>query len=139
MNVKGADVFDRYQQALARLEEACAIWGGEGDYNEAERSMLRDSVIQRFEIAIELFWKTLRAMLALPPDSGSRKALQEAYRLGWIDDEKTWLALISERNLTSHEYDEAKAIRLAENVVAFYLPTLLAARDSLKPRVISGS
>jgi nucleotidyltransferase substrate binding protein (TIGR01987 family) len=138
MNVKGFDTYQRFEQALARLEEACPIWrDAEGSYDEAVTGMLRDSVIQRFEFTIELFWKTLRALLQLPPAASSRTALQEAYRAGWIDDEANWVELVRERNLTSHECNEEHAIQLADKIEAVYQPMLQAARDSLKERAVT--
>ncbi len=38
-----------------------------------------------------------------------RRALQEARRLGWIEDDPDYLTLIEDRNLTSHTYHEATA------------------------------
>lgn len=140
MNVKGADTYQRFKQALARLEEACAVWRDSGDnYGEVVSGMLRDSVIQRFEFTIELFWKTLRALLQLAPSAGSRDALQEAYRAGWIDDEARWVSLVRERNRTSHNYNEAEAAALADKIERDYLPILQATRESLKQRVLMRS
>jgi nucleotidyltransferase substrate binding protein (TIGR01987 family) len=98
--------------------------------------MLRDSVIQRFEFTIELFWKTLRALLQLPSDAGSKTVLQEAYRNGWIDDEATWVPLVQERNRTSHEYDELQAMELADKIDELYLSALQNARENLKKKML---
>lgn len=136
MNVKGFDTYQRFEQALARLEEGCAVRADDdGRYGDAVSAMLRDSVIQRFEFTIELFWKTLRALLQLPLDAGSKTVLQEAYRNGWINDEKTWVELVHERNRTSHDYDEKQAIALAGKVEEFYLAALQDARESLKRKM----
>jgi nucleotidyltransferase substrate binding protein (TIGR01987 family) len=35
--------------------------------------------------------------------------LQQAYRLGWLDDEPRWLKLLEDRKLTSHTYRESLA------------------------------
>lgn len=133
MNVKGFDTYQRFHRALTRLEEGCAFRrNGEEQYGEKVGDMLRDSVIQRFEFTIELFWKTLRALLQLPPDAGSRTLLQEAYRNGWIDDEATWVAL---RNRTSHEYDELQAVELANKIDELYLSALQNARENLRQKM----
>ena len=138
MNVKGFDTYQRFEHALARLEEGCAVRADDGGrYGAAVSAMLRDSVIQRFEFTIELFWKTLRALLQLPPDAGSKTVLQEAYRNGWLNDEASWVALVRERNRSSHDYDEPQAIALANRIEATYLPALQEARGSLK-RKMSG-
>lgn len=136
MNVKGFDTYQRFEYALARLEEGCAVYADDdGRYGAAVSAMLRDSVIQRFEFTIELFWKTLRALLQLPPDAGSKTVLQGAYRNGWINDEASWVALVRERNRSSHDYDEDQAIALAGRIETTYLPALQQARDSLKQKM----
>lgn len=136
MNVKGFDTYERFDHALTRLEEGCGIRrDDEGQYGVEVSAMLRDSVIQRFEFTIELFWKTLRALLQLPPDTGSKAVLQEAYRNGWINDEASWVALVRERNRSSHDYDEPQAIALADRIETTYLPALQDARESLKRKI----
>jgi nucleotidyltransferase substrate binding protein (TIGR01987 family) len=91
------------ERALARLGEALQ----EPDSN----SLVVDGTIQRFEFAIELLWKTLRrALLAEGIETRTpREALVQAYQLQWIDHEDTWLAMLRDRNETSHIYDELKA------------------------------
>ena len=136
MNVKGFDTYERFEHALARLEEGCAVRkDDDGRWGDAVSAMLRDSVIQRFEFTIELFWKTLRALLQLPPDAGSKTVLQDAYRTGWINDEAAWVALVRERNRSSHDYDEQPAIALADKIEATYLSALQEARESLKRKM----
>ena len=61
---------------------------------------------------MELAWKALQRVLLR--DHGIETAspngtLQEAYRVGLISDEEAWLAMMHDRNLTSHTYREALA------------------------------
>ena len=61
-------------------------------------------------------------------------ALQQAYRLGWLDDEERWLKLLDDRNLTSHTYREALALEIYRRIPAHHA----AMRDSAqKLRAIS--
>lgn len=67
-----------------------------------------DATILRFEFTIGLFWKTLKVILEtkgvvarFPKD-----VLSEAYSGKLIDDEKSWIDMLRDRNLTSHTYDE---------------------------------
>jgi hypothetical protein len=71
---------------------------------DASEPLAIDGTIQRFELTFELFWKTVRRLLARQGvEANSPKAvLQQAYRLRWLDDEQAWLALLKDRNLTSH-------------------------------------
>jgi len=72
-------------RSLDRLAEALAV--------PAEEPLAIDGTIQRFEFTFELFWKALRRLLARQGvEANSPKAvLQQAYRLGWLDDEPKWL------------------------------------------------
>ena len=75
-----------------------------------------DGTIQRFEFTFELAWKTLKTFLE---DQGlicrSPKAcLKEAFKMGWIDDEESWISLLQARNMTSHVYNEEMAVEIYE-------------------------
>lgn len=91
-------------RALDRLEEALAE-------PEAANSLVVDGTIQRFEFAIELLWKTLKRFLAFEgiETATPRETMRAAYQAHWIDDEPAWLAMLQDRNRTSHIYDEAMA------------------------------
>lgn len=92
------------RRAVMRLGEALAL---------AENNPLGvDASIQRFEFCIELAWKSARDLLqrdhGIEVDS-PKTSLQEAFRVGLIDDEASWLAMLRDRNLSSHTYREALA------------------------------
>lgn len=81
-----------------------------------------DASIQRFEFTIELFWKLLKRILETkgvevryPKD-----VLKEAYAGGLIDDEKMWLKMLRDRNLTSHTYDESLADEIYAHIKQYY-------------------
>jgi nucleotidyltransferase substrate binding protein (TIGR01987 family) len=93
-----------FHRAVMRLGEALAL---------AESNPLGvDASIQRFEFCIELAWKSARDLLrrdhGIEVDS-PKTSLQEAFRVGLIDDEALWLAMLRDRNLSSHTYREALA------------------------------
>ena len=96
-------LFDSLNASLERLGEALAV--------PEDRPLAVDGTIQRFEFTFELFWKALRRLLAGQgvEAHSPRAVLQQAYRLGWLDDEERWLKLLEDRNLTSHTYREALA------------------------------
>jgi nucleotidyltransferase substrate binding protein (TIGR01987 family) len=95
--------FDDLDRSLDRLAEALGV--------AAAEPLALDGTIQRFEFTFELFWKTVRRLLARQGiEANSPKAvLQQAYRLGWLDDEPRWLKLLEDRKLTSHTYRESLA------------------------------
>jgi nucleotidyltransferase substrate binding protein (TIGR01987 family) len=97
-------------RSLERLREALAQPG--------DNPLAVDGTIQRFEFAIELFWKTLRRLLMREgiATSTPRQALTEAYRAGWLLDETAWLQMLRDRNETSHTYNEATALRIYASI-----------------------
>lgn len=97
-------------RAVDRLREALA---------EPESNPLAiDGTIQRFEFTIELFWKTMKRLLARDGvvTATPREALRRAYQAGWIDDEAAWLAMMQDRNRTSHAYREALARAIYDDI-----------------------
>ncbi len=91
--------------ACARLEDALA---------QEKNSYLMDSAIQRFEFTFELLWKTLKTYLA---DQGikvysPKETIKEVFRIGLVDEDNDWFAMLESRNLTSHVYNE----KMAENI-----------------------
>lgn len=84
-----------------------------------------DASIQRFEFCIELYWKLLKRILEVKGQlvTYPKDILQEAYRGQLLDDEEMWLAMLKDRNQTSHTYDE----ELADQVycrVKIYFPIM---------------
>lgn len=114
----------QFATAVARLGEAVEDYLGRDrlvaaglEPARAER-MTRDSVIQRFEFAYELGWKTLKDWLQ---DQGIQAAtpkqvLGSAFESGLITDLAGWSDIHEMRNLTRHLYDEDKAREVAEFV-----------------------
>jgi nucleotidyltransferase substrate binding protein (TIGR01987 family) len=91
-----------YLRATLQLEKALA---------QPFDEFIRDSVIQRFEIAYELAWKMLKLRLEAEAVSANspKQVLQEALQVGFIQDGNAWTELQNNRNLTSHTYDEKLA------------------------------
>ena len=81
-----------FRRAVARLGEALALCAG--------NPLGIDASIQRFEFCIELAWKTLRGILLRDHGievASPKPALQEAFRVGLIDDETQWLSMLRDR------------------------------------------
>lgn len=109
-----------FERALSRLEEALA---------KPEDPIVRDACIQRFEFTYEMAWKALhRYALAEGIECVSpRDCFRVGFRLGVIDRDEQWMAMVEDRNRTSHTYDEdsAKAIYRALAGYAALLKRLL--------------
>jgi nucleotidyltransferase substrate binding protein (TIGR01987 family) len=87
------------EQALARLQEALA---------KPEDSIVRDAAIQRFESAFEMAWRAIQAFAQAEgvACSSPRDCFRAAFRLGLIDNDARWMAMVEDRNRTAHTYDE---------------------------------
>ncbi len=92
------DSLKNLQNALENLERAVKI--------PKDRELVAEGTIHRFEMTIELFWKTLQRAVRYEGSraDSSRASLREAFQMGWLDDEQVWLDMLDSRNTTSHEY-----------------------------------
>jgi len=92
------DSLENFRKALDKLASALKIVN--------DRELVVEGTIQRFEIVVELTWKTLRRALryegvysVLPRDT-----MRAAFSAGWLHQEQLWQELLDRRNDTSHEY-----------------------------------
>lgn len=90
------------------------------------------------EYCFELGWNTLRDLLLAEGNAGligSRDTLRLAFRVGLIGDGEAWLAMVQDRNLTSHTYNRSTAEQVSQQVEARYLPCFRELRQVLSQRV----
>jgi len=113
--------------ALDRLAEALQ----EPETN----SLVVDGTIQRFELVIELYWKTLKRILADEHIQANtpKEVLQQAYRVNWLINEDAWLQMLKDHNETSHIYNEQMARKIYEHIHE-YFPELQCTYHFLKQR-----
>lgn len=93
-----------FRRAVDRLAEALSL---------AEGNPLGvDASIRRFGFCVELAWKSLSEILQRDhgiETASPKTTLQESYRVALISDEAAWLAMLRDRNLSSHTYRETLA------------------------------
>lgn len=109
--------YAKLQDAVLRLKEALA------EYEATPTSTVRDGAIQRFEFCTELAWKTLREYLldqGYTEINSPKATIRRGFEEGAVTDE-AWLALLDDRNLTSHVYDDETAARIFEKIRGKYL------------------
>jgi len=102
--------------------------------NERERQGL----IKAFEYCFELGWNTLRDLLLAEGNAGligSRDTLRLAFRVGLIRDGEGWMAMVQDRNLTSHTYNRSTAEQVSQQVETRYLPCFQELRQVLARRL----
>lgn len=109
------------QRAVQRLQETIK------EYEKTHSDSVRDGGIQRFEFCMELAWKTTREYLLDQgfADINSPKAvMREAYSYGILNDEAIWINALTDRNLTSHVYDEKTADEIFSRIQNDYVSIL---------------
>lgn len=111
---KSAQSLKNLGNALKRLKEALQ--------EPEDNSLFVDGTIQRFEFAIELYWKTFKRLLNQEgiQTNTPRESLQKAYQIRWIKDETAWLQMLKDRNETSHVYDEEMAKRIYLRIKQYF-------------------
>ena len=122
--------FANFCQALDQLE----TFFQPPALNERERQGL----IKAFEYCFELGWNTLRDLLLAEGNAGligSRDTLRLAFRVGLIRDGEGWLAMVQDRNLTSHTYNRVTADQVSQQVGTRYMPCFRELRCELTTRL----
>lgn len=123
-DVRWLQRFSNYRKALAKLSKAVDIVSSQMEEDEDIDELLEEGLIQRYEYTHELAWKLMKDYAeyqGITGIVGSRDAIRQTLQFGLIDDEN-WMRSISDRNLTSHQYDEDTAKAIIENITEVYYP-----------------
>ncbi len=118
-----------FEKALKRLEEVLA--------EPLETSIVRDSIIQRFEFTFESAWKAMYRWLRArgnDVDEEAAATIPAAFAKRLFTNEKGWGDMRRFRNKTSHTYDESLAIEVAAFVRHEAVPLFDALLQTLKER-----
>lgn len=126
----------RWQHRLTSLERATALLTRALALvapDEAQEA----GVIQFFQVAFELGWKTckdyLEAEEGLNPAS-PRQTLQLAFANGLLTDGHVWIDALEKRNLLAHTYDELRMREALALIRATYAPAVLELISTLRAR-----
>ena len=119
--------FVNFEKAFQTLERTVVI----ENPSEAERGGL----IQFFEVAFELSWKTLKDYLEAGgfQVKSPREVLKQAFQSGIIQDGHAWMEALEDRNLTAHTYNEETALKIERLIREKYFPAIAALYEKLKP------
>nr|WP_272891592.1 nucleotidyltransferase substrate binding protein [Stutzerimonas stutzeri] len=122
-----------FRKALRQLDEAVELM------EQRELSKLeKQGVIQGFEYCYELGWNTLKDFLVwqgIDGIVGSRDTIREAFSKGLISDGHAWMQMLTDRNRTSHTYNEETAeailinIRLQHHLLLKALEQMMTSRE----------
>ena len=115
--------FEQFSDAVTKLQNAVA---------RPKDEYIRDSVIQRFELCIELAWKVSKKVMGTAT-TAPKEVIREMAQNGLVSDVEKWLLSIDMRNLSSHTYNEEVAEKVYNFAVAF-LPDLRSLLEKLRAK-----
>ena len=103
-----------FENALERLKEAV---------KKAKDDLDKDGVIQRFEFTIELLWKVLKEILFYHGIDcySPRDCIKKAFRANLIEDDEIILDMLSDRNQSSHIYNQQISEEIFERIQKVYV------------------
>jgi nucleotidyltransferase substrate binding protein (TIGR01987 family) len=118
--------FQNFEKAFQLLERTVNI----KSLSEAERGGL----IQFFEVAFELSWKTMKDYLEAQGFlvKTPREVIRQAFQIELIGNGQTWLQALEDRNLTTHTYDEETAMQIEQVIKEKYFLVMKDFYDKLK-------
>ncbi len=97
----------------------------------------RAGIIQFFEMTFELAWKVLKDYLEAEGYSvkSPRETVKQAFQVDLIDNGHIWIDALSNRNLTTHTYDETLANKMIQEILESYLPELEKMHEKLSKEI----
>jgi nucleotidyltransferase substrate binding protein (TIGR01987 family) len=112
-----AKFYENFGKAFTKLQEFSTLFDGSEIHMAA--------VIQAFELTFEQCWKSMQKQAGAEGINiaSPKKAMEWAMQADWIAtaDEKSWLTMIEDRNLSSHTYRAAIAKEVCDRTRATYL------------------
>lgn len=127
--------FSNYRKALYQLKKAVDIISARVGNTTDQDELMAEGLIQRYEYTQELAWKVMKdyeEYQGLTDIIGSRDAIRIALQSNLISDDR-WMDTISDRNLTSHNYDDETAQRIVRNIINVYYPLFCAFEKKMLP------
>ena len=121
--------FNHFIKALSQLKEAIEL-----SQQRPLSKLEEQGLIQAFEYTHELAWNTLKDFLesrGVQNLYGSKDATREAFKTGLIENGEAWMDMINSRNLTSHTYNEAVAVKIVSAILKTYFAEFEALRIRL--------
>jgi len=127
--------FDNYQKAFEQLEDAVIL-----AHNRRLSNLERQGLIQAFEFTYELAWNTLKDYLVdqgIQNIVGSRDTIREAFNRDLIEDGEAWMAMLIDRNKTSHTYNEEIAEEIFFKIIGTHYDVFLALNKKMNTLLIA--
>jgi len=133
IDVRWQQRLSNFRKVLLQLDEAMELM------QQRELSKLeKQGAIPGFEYCYELGWNTLKDFLVwqgIDGIVGSRDTIREAFSKGLISDGHAWMQMLTDRNRTSHTYNEETAEAILANILLQHHPLLKELQQTLLSRV----
>lgn len=119
----------RWKQRFQNFDRAVILLREPFEQDIAGLSNLeKEGTVQRFEVAMELAWKTLKDYMEFEGHDikpvTPRNVVKEAFRARILSDGQVWIDMIDYRNLLSNTYDRATFEKAVPNIRDRYLPAI---------------
>ena len=117
---------DNYKRAQTQFNDAVQLMRSR-ELSDLEKQ----GVIQAFEFTWELAWNLLKDYLSWQGESeitGARDAIRESYKRGLIEEGDIWMAMLHDRNRTTHTYNESTMREILAGIEKHYQPRLAQLR-----------
>jgi len=124
-NVRWRQRFDNFKKSYQLLEKYSSL--------ELTSEIEKAGLIQFFEITFELAWKVLKDYLEAQGYmvKSPRETIKQAYQMEIIDDGHVWIEALSNRNLTTHTYDEQFTEKFVQDIQKVYFPLFKSLYEKL--------
>lgn len=120
----------RWQQRFQNFDRAFVLLRSALEERPLDQysALEQEGIIQRFEYAYELAWKTMRDYLEangveINPVT-AREVIKQAFAAKVVANGQVWIDMMLHRNQLSHTYDFAKFRQVLDAIKAHYLPAM---------------
>jgi nucleotidyltransferase substrate binding protein (TIGR01987 family) len=125
-DVRWLQRFNNYKKALSGLREFI----DKGGLNKLEQQGL----IKAFEYTYELAWNTIKDFYEYQGETGlqgAKDCFRMAYNRGLTSAGELWMRMITDRNNTTHTYNEQTAKEIVNNIMEDYFGLFVELQDKL--------
>lgn len=115
----------RWKQRFENFEKAYLVLK-ENVNHPIKTDLERAGLTQLFEMTFELSWKVLKDYIEAEGYTvkSPRETLKQGFQMELIEEGHTWIDALSDRNMTTHTYDEALAKKLVKDIKENYFPVI---------------
>ncbi len=132
----------KFTQAVEFIKESLPEEDAEVDFSSSiEDGIIREGLIQRFEYTHELAWNVMKDFAEYQGNfdiKGSRDATREAFKMKLITNGDVWMDMISNRNKSSHTYNEETADEVYKSIITDYYSAFIEFAKNMEA-LISGT